>query len=886
MAEKGAGFPDAGQPPLVGELASPQVPPQREGYGVDPGVTPSEAGFSTPDGMPSSQPDQVAPPSGAGDKPPVVDIVDGWKYLNPDFPGDKQPAPTRTRNQVYINGSVVAGGDSSQSSTSGSATSGESTSTPAAPHAATDPGNPASPNQGQQPTDPNQGGQGQGGQGPGRRRRVRNRGGQGQSRTSGSTTPSPTGPNHGQPATPNQGQQPANPNQGTRGSAGYRPRGRGGRGRSGRGSGSGGTPPPATGSASPSSTNPNHGQPGTPNQGQQPANPNQGQQPTNPNQNSGGPAAANRPVAPAEKALRVERRVHKLAKKWAKYEEKQGKLFRRRSLKKAQEKLHDALEEGGMPSLMDVTDVYARVEELRTTEYSKQQLGWLQRVGKKFLVTWPRSVMRTTDKKTKKEVFRKKALITGLAVAGAGLAAAALTVATVGVAPSVLAIGAGLGAAGAGVRARVVENIKVAEENLQPKVAPRVVGKLAVARVRSLNDSINHVMANPTAGGSEAEALSMRLGQNLLGHADVERYNQRRGRTRRILARTALGAVTGAVGAAGGYGIKHAVSMIDIDPGALLDKVDVDKWSPFGGDSAPHAGGPSGGETPPSIASPQVRDGVETILNTDPQGLAKLPGLEGYDIHSVTNAEAAKLYKGDTLWASVQNGANLNNGGTLDGITGGWTRLDKIPGVDIQTWGDVKVVDGKYITTGNTWGGKITVDNLQVFDPNTQKLLTFDGTLTKSEHAMLIDMARNKNVEIFGLDDSAASVTARERTAAIMAEQIKPEQAAESIVDTQAKVVVDEFKGDLAGTNTPIANVDPAVARDVMQGTITDFVEANGSQFVELSNEELNRYLAYKIAEQTYPLSGSEQPWFDPRMIEEMLKLAVEEAEEEASAAR
>jgi len=289
-----------------------------------------------------------------------------------------------------------------------------------------------------------------------------------------------------------------------------------------------------------------------------------------------------------------------------------------------------------------------------------------------------------------------------------------------------------------------------------------------------------------------------------------------RGRTVRGIGK---GALFGALVAVSGWGFANIGGGEDLAPGpdSSPDAPDVDR--------------------PPTVTPDQVESGIDDMIDNNPDKIDNVPGLEEYDLHTTeeTSEAAAEGYPGKHPWNAYQNGANLNNGQTLDGFMDAWSEWRKVDGIDLDAWGDVAFADGHYHTTGDLWGAEVKADDLFAVDEDGD-IFHFDGQLDSSEHGMLADLTNQEGTDFLHGKDALADYLADR------VDMSDPAAVADAMAQPHAEHLADNIVSSLQ-------NVDQAAdGPQVMQAELSAYVAENGAQLAAMDSTDFVLSLANRVA--------------------------------------
>jgi hypothetical protein len=515
------------------------------------------------------------------------------------------------------------------------------------------------------------------------------------------------------------------------------------------------------------------------------------------------PAPGERGPAGPEGGLRLKRGILDAADTVAKRKMKLeqgvglGKRFKQWRLKKAANKLADlVVEEYGD----DPADL-AEAEQLVERRVARQRIRMApERV--QGVVSW---VGMGVNKVV--ETLAKHKKIVGIVggvlaiVAGGGIAAGVAA----GAGLAMLYAG-GAGAVAGGIKAGLLafarEKFKVTRDNVRKNVEVRY---------------------DPDTGKKVSGRYDPNKPENWgAWYASSRDYRDKKGRlVRNKTARAAgKGAVFGALVAMSGWGFANIGGGEDVAP------------SP---DDAPDA--PGGTDRPPTVTPEQIESGIEDMIDNNPDKIDDVPGLEEYDLYTTeeTSEAAAEGYPGEHPWNAYQNGANLNNGQTLDGFMDAWSEWRKVDGIDLDAWGDVEFDDGHYHTTGDLWGAEVKADDLYAVDSDGD-IFHFDGQLSSSEHGMLVDLTNTKGTDFLHGNEALADYLADH------VDTSDPAEVADALALPHAEQLADNVVRGLQ-------NVDLAAdGPQVMQTELSAYVNENSAQLAALDSTEFVLSMANQVA--------------------------------------
>lgn len=555
--------------------------------------------------------------------------------------------------------------------------------------------------------------------------------------------------------------------------------------------------------------------------------------------------------------------IEKVARAAKKAEAGRG---RRKTLRNAQEELRDAILNAETRSgekipasdkLIFAIQADEKIEELRS-EYAGEKVGIFTNIIDGVTRRWTTKPIAKLMKKYPKSTALGATLLVAGAVAG--------TIVSGGLALGVLAPAAAVGGVLGGARKYVNARYQTAQDNLKGNVVARWSAD-APGSLKSQREAMLTPML--TSGMGDTALLNNYINKSHSSRYEaVSRYKTKN--TKRVVGATALGTVVGAVAAplaaAGVVGLKGGAEVLLQN----LDGFDI-------GDLNPFDNGEGSGANPevPAVQPEVIGDGIRTIIENDPTQLKNIPGFENVDVDLVTEQEAAATYKGRYSWGALQNGAKLSNGETLKSFVDGWTELHGQANVKVNTWGDIKFSGGKYHTTGDLWGGKVTADNLMVIDSNGD-IDVFNGELGKAQQADLLDALRNDGQILDTTNEQQMSKFISDHVAKV------PDQATvvKPMLDAQADIIADDFVGDMQG----VPAGDAAQSQAVLQASISEYVGNAPQQFIKMSTPDLNRYLAGQINNDVQAFYGANNTpaWVNPeaiqRMIDESVKSMIDES--------
>ena len=389
--------------------------------------------------------------------------------------------------------------------------------------------------------------------------------------------------------------------------------------------------------------------------------------------------------------------------------------------------------------------------------------------------------------KEKKWYHSKGARI--VATVGLGVALGTAVIATGGLAGLPVALAAAIKGGAVGITtalasARMARNAA----NTKQQTAVRVSGQ---------QSNLNLAQG----AGEDYSTYSTRTGEALRGLSSEHRTKNEKSRRKQVI-------IGGVGGAALGFILGGGLSG---DAGPTVSA------------EAPKDVAPPTTETSGPVLEVPSKEAIAQAVIEDPTKAASVPGLEGVDIDVVTPEEAASQYDGKYVWDSLENGSGITNDQqTFKAFMEGWDKLHDVPGVNIDTWGDVHFDEssGTYETTGDRWGANVTVEDLHVVDANGD-VHTFDGKLTTAQHAELLDLTRQEGAQFLSGNDSLRDFLAEQITAS--PDQMK--QVMTNAVDQLNTEINSEWQAVRADAGPLPAEDLESLRQDVIQRNVAQHAQ-------------------------------------------------------------
>lgn len=223
------------------------------------------------------------------------------------------------------------------------------------------------------------------------------------------------------------------------------------------------------------------------------------------------------------------------------------------------------------------------------------------------------------------------------------------------------------------------------------------------------------------------------------------------------------------------------------------------------------------------------KETIAQMVIDDPSKINSVPGLDGLTIESADPTEAANEYNGKYVWDSLENGSGITKDAeTFKAFMEGWDKLHDVPGVQVDTWGDVQFneTSGTYETTGDRWGANITADNLRVVNADGTITGPFDGQLTTAQHAELLDASRQEGAQFLSGDDQYREFLESKITAT-------PEQMTQMVNNTVDQIVK-EVNSEWAAQQAEVGPQAPEDLQQLRQGIIQQNISQHAALITSL----------------------------------------------------